>query len=348
MAHVLLILYKGLDPSQDTPVEILHTILLGIIKYVWHILHTSWSETQRDLFAIRLQSTDLDGLTVPPLRAAYMMQYRNGLIGKHFKTLMQTMAFHVHDLVTGAEFTLVKAVGALGAVLWVHEIEDMDQYLVRWSLSHLPYSSLTAGAQDDLKILIANILDAFDDVDPAKIIIKIKLHILPHIIEDIKRFGPAIRNSTEVFECFNAIFRLCSVLSNHQAPSRDIALKFASMDCVKHILSGGFWQQDGAWVQAGRSVRSVLHTQPVIQRHLGWAPARKTLPGESRSPSTVVYPLTVFFFRRHPIGSKSENCVVPLGSNTDFFALSRLDCVRDQLAKFLALEFWSRCHLAFW
>lgn len=94
-------------------------------------MHTSWSDAQRDLFAIRLQSAELDGLSVPPICAAYMLQYRNGLIGKHFKTLMQTMAFHVHDLVTPAVFTLIKAVGALGAVLWVHQIENMDEYLVR-------------------------------------------------------------------------------------------------------------------------------------------------------------------------------------------------------------------------
>ncbi|KAL4261149.1 hypothetical protein AB1N83_008369 [Pleurotus pulmonarius] len=246
----------GLDPTQDTPVEILHTILLGIIKYVWYNLHTSWTDTQRNLFVIRLQSTNLDGMHVPPIQATYLMQYRNNLIGKHFKTLMQTLVFHIHDLVTPAQFALVRAVGALGALLWVHEIEDMDCYL------------------GDMEILIANVLDAFADVDPSKIIIKIKLHLLPHLLEDIRRWGPAIRNSTEIFECFNAIFRLCSVLSNHQAPSRDIAYKFTSLDRVKHILSGGYWQENGKWVQAGVNVRNILMGKPIIQRHLGWAPQK--------------------------------------------------------------------------
>ncbi|KAJ7195228.1 hypothetical protein GGX14DRAFT_307139, partial [Mycena pura] len=73
----------------------------------------------------------------------------------------------------------------------------------------------------------------------ARIINKVKLHLLPHLVEDAVRYGPVVRNSTEVFEGFNAVFRLRSILSNHQAPSRDIAMKFASMDRLKHILSGG-------------------------------------------------------------------------------------------------------------
>ncbi|KAJ6600335.1 hypothetical protein DFH09DRAFT_1497797 [Mycena vulgaris] len=262
----------GLDPNKDTPVEILHTILLGIIKYVWHMLHTSWTTPEQDLFVIRLQSTDLDGLTVPPLRAAYMMQYKNGLIGKHFKTLMQTMVFHVHGLVSDEMFTLVKAVCALSSVLWVHEIDDMKEYT------------------EDLTILIGNVLDAFGDNDPAKIIKKIKIHLLPHIVKDAVRFGPPIRNSTETFEGYNGVFRLCSILSNHQAPSRDIAAKFASMDRLKHVLSGGYWKQDGDWVCAGPTVRAVLKTMPIIQRHLGWVLARTIVSGKIRCAAKKTSP----------------------------------------------------------
>ncbi|KAJ6605883.1 hypothetical protein B0H10DRAFT_1957038 [Mycena sp. CBHHK59/15] len=62
------------DPSQDTLVEILHTILLGNAKYTWYELHHNWTPVQQNIFTIRLQSTNLDGLHVPPIRAAYMMQ----------------------------------------------------------------------------------------------------------------------------------------------------------------------------------------------------------------------------------------------------------------------------------
>ncbi|THU81998.1 hypothetical protein K435DRAFT_823322 [Dendrothele bispora CBS 962.96] len=244
----------GLDPTKDTPVEILHTILLGIVKYVWHMFHSKLSEEEQRVFTARLQSTDTDGLTIPPLRAAYIMQYRNGLIGKHFKALMQTMVFHVHDLVTPDEFEIIKAVGELGAMLWVPEIKDMEQYL------------------RDLEVRIGNVLDAFSKVDPNKIACKIKLHLLPHIISDCRRYGPAIHNSTEIFECFNAVFRMCSILSNHQAPSRDIARKFASMDRLKHLLSGGYWFYKGEWIQSSPLVRRLLHTDVVIQQHLGWTP----------------------------------------------------------------------------
>lgn len=120
----------GLDLHRDTPVEILYTVLLGLIKYIWHNIHTSWKDPQRELFVQRLQGTNINGLSIPPMRAAYMSQYRNGLIGKHFKSLMQTMAFHVHGLVTPAQFELVKAAGCLGALLWYHEIPDMRLYLV--------------------------------------------------------------------------------------------------------------------------------------------------------------------------------------------------------------------------
>ncbi|KAJ3967593.1 hypothetical protein EV361DRAFT_973116 [Lentinula raphanica] len=224
---------EGLDPTQDTPLKILHTILLGIVKYVWYMLTSGkiyLGPEQKNLFVVCLQSTDLDGLT--------------------------TMAFHVHDLVTPAQFTLIKSVGELGTMLWIHEIDNMDTYL------------------EDLEIMIGKTLDAFASVDPAKIINKVKIHLLPHIIPDIQWFGPIIQSLTEGFKCFNVMFCLCSVFSNDQAPSRDIAQKFSGLDHVKYIISGGYYYDDPQqeWVQASPRVLSILKSHPIIQCHLGWIP----------------------------------------------------------------------------
>lgn len=108
-----------------------------------------------------------------------------------------------------------------------------------------------------------------------------KLQLLPGLLQDVKHFGLAIRNSTEVFECFNTIFHLCSVLSNHLAPRHNISQKFASMNRVKRVLSGGFWfdEESGNWVNTRGDVWLLLHSQPILQCHLGWMPPQAPCPG---------------------------------------------------------------------
>lgn len=121
----------GLDVHRDTPVEILHTYLLGQDKYVWYATHSSWSDSEQQLFAARLQSSSVDNLSIYPLRGHYLMKYRNGLVGKHFKALQQVGVFHLHgDLYDEKLFGLWNATGRLGALLWYTTIQNMDDYLV--------------------------------------------------------------------------------------------------------------------------------------------------------------------------------------------------------------------------
>ena len=48
---------------------------------------------------------------------------------------MQTMVFHVHGIVLDNQFQLIKAIGLLSALLWVLEIENLEEYLVCENLS---------------------------------------------------------------------------------------------------------------------------------------------------------------------------------------------------------------------
>ncbi|KIJ47128.1 hypothetical protein M422DRAFT_249438 [Sphaerobolus stellatus SS14] len=258
---------KGLDPNQDTPTEPLHTVLLGTIKYIWGLTCSAIIETENlSTFQARLASINTDGLGIPPLRASYLVQYRGGLIGRQFKALMQTISFVIHDIVKPEILAVWRAAGKVGALLWYPQIDDLEVYLAELSR--------------EIDIL----LDAMAVLDPSRIVQKPKFHILLHVVEDIRRFGPAILFSTEVFECFNAVFRMCSVLSNHQAPSRDIALKFAELDRFKHTVSGGYWKTNDEWTTASTNVRLFFRRNPRLQALLGWVDPATIVPGFVKPP----------------------------------------------------------------
>jgi hypothetical protein len=135
--------------------------------------------------------------------------------------------------------------------------------------------------QNDLRGAVANVLDCFDAVDPERILEKPKLHLMCHVADDARRFGPMPRSSVETFECFNSVFRRCAVLSNRQAVSHDVSNQFGRMSVVKQMLAGGFFcDSQGVWHQAGSGVSQLLQHEAAIKRHLGWASSLNRIPGE--------------------------------------------------------------------
>jgi len=127
-----------------------------------------------------------------------------------------------------------------------------------------------------------NVLDIAALIDPSKIVLKIKYHLLSHIKEDIIRFGPMVGIASEVFEGFNAIFRYCSVLSNHLAPSCDIAHQLSEQEIVKHILSSGWWfDKKMGWSRPGSSVQGFVKKNPILQALIRWPRNDKLVPGKS-------------------------------------------------------------------
>ncbi|TFK17650.1 hypothetical protein FA15DRAFT_604646, partial [Coprinopsis marcescibilis] len=106
---------------------------------------------------------------------------------------------------------------------------------------------------------IANVLDRAAQLDPSKIIAKMKYHLLVHAVEDIRRFGPIVGVATEGYESFNLIFRYCSILSNHISPSRDIAHQLARQEAFRHTISSGWYKtEDGNWKQPGQALRAFV------------------------------------------------------------------------------------------
>lgn len=128
------ILGSGLDVHIDTPTETLHTILLGVVKYLWgqSVFVMDKSKTF-DTFTTRLRSISINGLATDPV-PNYIFTNRGSLNGKHFKLLGQKFTFCLHDLVSHELYDCWRTVGRLTVLLWYSTIHDVGAYMVCFSI----------------------------------------------------------------------------------------------------------------------------------------------------------------------------------------------------------------------
>ncbi|KAG2094609.1 uncharacterized protein F5147DRAFT_747791 [Suillus discolor] len=81
---------------MDMPTEILHTVLLSIVKYFWgQTVFLLKKSKLLHLFQNCLETINKDALNAPYLNADYICHYKGSLIGKHFKSLAQDVIKHV-------------------------------------------------------------------------------------------------------------------------------------------------------------------------------------------------------------------------------------------------------------
>ncbi|TEB26579.1 hypothetical protein FA13DRAFT_1888971, partial [Coprinellus micaceus] len=209
-----------LDPHRDTPVEILHVVLLGFVKYFWRDAMARLSDEQKATVIARLISVRTSGLEIPPIAARTLVKYAGSLVGRDFRVVVQVAPFVLHGLVPAACYRAWVALSTLIPLIWQPVINDLVQYLA------------------DLRAGINTFLLATTEWTP-RWFNKPKFHIILHLPDHIERLGPAILFATESFESYNSPIRSLSINSNRQAPSRDIAVGFAASGRLRHLLSGG-------------------------------------------------------------------------------------------------------------
>ncbi|KAG2063297.1 hypothetical protein BDR04DRAFT_1038375, partial [Suillus decipiens] len=279
----------GVNIHRDTPTEILHTVLLGVVKYFWgQTVFILEKAHLLDTFQTRLESISTNGLHAPTLGTEYICHYKGSLIGKHFKSLAQVMPYIIYDLVLKTVLNGWTVIGEVVVLLWHTKIDDLETYLAQLSCTIEDF--LTVSAQCAPSILIS----------------KAKFHFLLHIPMYIRQFGPAILFSTERFESFNHVFRLTCIHSNRQAPSRDSCNTFASHDTIKHVVTGGFWFDavQKKWVRAGDAVRQYIADHPEQRHLLGLNTANAKAAGfQTRSHRICADPQNA---SKHPSSSSSR------------------------------------------
>ncbi len=119
-----------MDPHADTPVEILHVILLGFVKYFWRDAVSRQGKDGRKKLKTRLSSIDVIELQIPPIRGHTVVQYAKSLTGRDFRAIIQVAACVLYDLIPAEAYEAWLALGRLCALIYQPEIGDITTYLV--------------------------------------------------------------------------------------------------------------------------------------------------------------------------------------------------------------------------
>lgn len=120
------------DPHSDTPVEILHVILLGFVKYFWRDTVSRLKDPAKRVLIARLSSFDVTGLGIAPLLGATLVNYAKSLVGRDFRAVAQAAPFVLHNL-DGIPVELHRvwvALGHLVPLVWQPEIHDYPAHKV--------------------------------------------------------------------------------------------------------------------------------------------------------------------------------------------------------------------------
>ncbi|KAJ3877317.1 hypothetical protein F5051DRAFT_440725 [Lentinula edodes] len=272
---------KGLDPHRDTPVEILHVILLGYLKYFWRDAISRLSEPKKEILVNRLCSIDVSSMGLSKLAGETLVKYARSLTGRDFRAIAQVAPFVLYDLVPKECFDAWLSLSALVPLVWQPVIQNLDSYLVT------------------LELAIDRFLDCTANWTP-RWFNKPKFHIIKHLPMHIRCFGPAVLYATEGFESFNAIIRDHSVHSNHQAPSRDIGRGFAQCSRIRHLLHGGVFFNPHEALNSTHSGLPPLAPFPFSDDPTQWVSAgplplrlMRTGLGNLQSPVACAYGLEV-------------------------------------------------------
>jgi hypothetical protein len=248
--------FPGFNGHTDTPVETLHVVLLGVVKYLFRdTMHDlalkPGSKTFDDVFS-KWKSFSIKGLNVPPIIPTTLIQFNRSLVGKEFRTVLQTVPFVLFEHLSTEKRHLWTSLCLLGSYIFQSEITDLKVYL------------------DELDAHIDSFLHQVVRMS-AQWVNKPKFHMLVHLRECIRRFGPALLYASEKFESYNACLRNASVHSNRQSPGRDIANNFNNLVLLRVLLSGSsfFDQKMQARVKGGRMVTALLDRIPELRAAMG-------------------------------------------------------------------------------
>lgn len=225
----------GVNPHFDWAYDILHSAFLGYIKYLWidHTFNHPIIKKHLERLALILDATSMDAFASAHRVGGRRAIRWKSLVGGDYKFLVQVMPICLIQMYRySADWPSVQplvqlwcSAAALTKLLCMHEIRDPDGWIAIFE-THLRTLTHTWSDQYNVEAIRR----------------KTKIHQLVHVPLWLRRFGPPIASITERNEAANKHIRGELALSNRQAGSKDLALRYASILGLQHMSQGGLWQ----------------------------------------------------------------------------------------------------------
>ncbi|KAH9818447.1 hypothetical protein DFH28DRAFT_1152318 [Melampsora americana] len=245
---------KGFDGHRDTPVEILHVVLLGVAKYLLRNRMQRCSAKEKNEIWGRWRSFNISGLNVPPIQPTTMINHLLSLTGKDFRVVLQAAPFiFFHCEMSPEEREAWLTLTHLAPYVFQTEITDVEKYI------------------KDLERHIEMFLKAILQLS-AQWCNKPKFHMLVHLSSSICRFVPPSLFATENFEGYNGNTQNHSIHSNHRSPGRDIANSSNNHRLTRSITSGApmYDKVLKSYVRASKKVTDIFKTNKLFQKSMGY------------------------------------------------------------------------------
>ncbi|KAL5488729.1 hypothetical protein EMCRGX_G017714 [Ephydatia muelleri] len=210
--------------TQSTPVEALHTLVLGPYKYMLRSRMARFSPQQCKEVLARIASFPFSGFALRLSRD--ISKYNKLFVGRDFKTLAQLALFVFPPLVSPGE-----------TEVW-----------------------LALSKVESMKSVCLGFAQAVDKHCP-ELRSKLKIHLLLHLPDHMLQFGPPSGFNTERCESYNGVIRSHNIYANKHAPSKDIANSFAIQESIRFFCSGGHLDQSE--MQCGDGVIKLYQSSEV-------------------------------------------------------------------------------------
>ncbi|XP_064407340.1 uncharacterized protein LOC135352102 isoform X2 [Halichondria panicea] len=211
----------NVDLYQSTPVECLHTILLGPVKYLLKRFIAGLKKEQKAEVLAIVQQFNYSGFDVRLY--GNIIKHHCSFVGRDYKAWAQMAAFIVTPYVTTNERKL---------------------WLALLKVFRLAYCvPFNPNCSEESRQVCKGFVDLVKEYNP-QMLKKMKVHLLLHLVDDLCDFGPTAAFNTERCEAFNSLMREQKIFSNRRAPSRDIAVSFSTLEALRFVCSSGYYQSE--------------------------------------------------------------------------------------------------------